>query len=84
MLNKIANGVIHVISECGQIDPDQITKETAIKDILDSLSSVETLIQLEQHFQLVPEISSRTAYDWNTVGDIIEYIRTRLEVPHVS
>lgn len=74
----VANGVIHIIAECAEIDHTHITKETTIKEILDSLNSVETLIKLEEHFGLVPEIPSRTAYNWETVGDIIDYVHERI------
>lgn len=68
--------VQQIISEQLGTDVDDITLESNIVDDLDadSLDVIEMLMMLEEEFDI--EIPDKDLDDLNTVGDVVEYIKT--------
>ncbi len=58
------------------VDESEVTPEASFKDDLgaDSLDVVELVMELEDEFEL--EISDEEAEKINTVGEVVEYIKT--------
>lgn len=66
---SVSDRVIACIANCG-FDVRDVTRETHFDELgMDSLDSVEILMELEDHFSF--EIADRDTEDWTTVGDII-------------
>jgi len=59
------------------VDEAEVTLEASFKDDLgaDSLDLVELVMELEDEFDL--EISDEEAEKISTVGDVVEYIKSR-------
>ncbi|GAA0114359.1 MULTISPECIES: acyl carrier protein [Clostridium] len=67
------------ISEQLSLDEDDITLESSFIDDLgaDSLDIVELIMALEEEFDI--EIPDEDAEKISTVGDVVEYIKTRVD-----
>lgn len=67
------------IAEQLSIDENEITMESGFVDDLgaDSLDIVELIMALEEEFDM--EIPDEDAEKITTVGDVVEYIKTRVE-----
>ncbi|MEG0133532.1 MAG: acyl carrier protein [Clostridium sp.] len=67
------------IAEQLSIDEDEITMEAGFVDDLgaDSLDIVELIMALEEEFDI--EIPDEDAEKITTVGDVVDYIKTRVE-----
>ena len=67
--------IINIVqNECvmGEI----ITSKTVISDLsLDSLSFISIIVELEKTFNIEFDIETLDIKTWNTVGDIIEYVK---------
>ena len=63
-----------IISEQAGVDSNELTSETCLKDDLnlDSLNAVEIIMALEDEFDI--EISEDEAENFETIGDIYEFI----------
>ena len=71
--------IINIVqNECvmGEI----ITSKTVISDLsLDSLSFISIIVEIEKTFNIEFDVETLDKNNWNTVGDIIEYVmRERL------
>jgi len=66
--------VTHMIAEKFKLSADTLTMETKLKEDLniDSLDSVELIMELEEAFSL--SIKDEEAASLRTVGDIVNYI----------
>jgi acyl carrier protein len=64
-----------VVSKQLGVDEDEITPESSFAEDLgaDSLDGVEILMSLEEEFDM--EIPDEEAYKFETVGDVVEYIK---------
>lgn len=63
--------VVKVLAEYKDLNPDNITKETTFADLeLDSLDTVEIVMNLEEEFGITIEIEEGI----KTVGDIVKLI----------
>jgi acyl carrier protein len=73
-LNKLKK----VISEELRIDEDKIVPEAKLFDDLnfDSLDTVETVIEVEEAFDIVIEDEDTDSFE--TIQDIIDYINDRI------
>ncbi|MDU1411607.1 MAG: acyl carrier protein [Clostridium sp.] len=67
------------IAEQLSIDEDEITMESEFIDDLgaDSLDLVELIMALEEEFDM--EIPDEDAEKITTVGDVVDYIKSRVE-----
>lgn len=67
------------IAEQLSIDADEITMESEFVDDLgaDSLDLVELIMALEEEFDM--EIPDEDAEKITTVGDVVDYIKSRVE-----
>lgn len=67
------------IAEQLSIDENEITMDSGFVDDLgaDSLDIVELIMALEEEFDM--EIPDEDAEKITTVGDVVEYIKTRVE-----
>lgn len=67
------------IAEQLSIDADEITMESAFVDDLgaDSLDLVELIMALEEEFDM--EIPDEDAEKITTVGDVVDYIKSRVD-----
>lgn len=67
--------IINIVqNECvmGEI----ITSKTVISDLsLDSLSFISIIVELEKTFNIEFDVEILDKNNWNTVGDIIEYVK---------
>ncbi|TBR14182.1 MAG: acyl carrier protein [Lysobacter sp.] len=53
MEQSIADQVFDVVAKHGDIDRTQLTSESTLKDLgLDSLEAIETLFDVEEHFNI--------------------------------
>ncbi len=75
MFEKIRQKIAEQLS----IDEDEITMESCFVDDLgaDSLDIVELIMALEEEFDM--EIPDEDAEKISTVGDVVEYIKARVE-----
>lgn len=75
MFEKVKSKIAEQLS----IDENEITMESGFVDDLgaDSLDIVELIMALEEEFDL--EIPDEDAEKMATVGDVVEYIKTRVE-----
>ncbi|MBQ6602358.1 MAG: acyl carrier protein [Eubacterium sp.] len=73
MLEKIRQ----VLAEQFNCDEDSITEDTNLKDDLgaDSLDLLELVMALEEEYSL--EIPAEELTDIETVGDVIDYLKTK-------
>jgi acyl carrier protein len=67
--------VINIIqNEC--VMGEVITSQTVISNLsLDSLSFISIIVELEKTFNIEFDIETLDIKTWNTVGDIIEYVK---------
>ncbi|MGG7163671.1 acyl carrier protein [Clostridium ihumii] len=75
MFEKIREKIAEQLS----INPEEITLESSFIDDLgaDSLDIVELIMALEEEFDI--EIPDEDAEKISTVGDVTEYLKTRIE-----
>ena len=71
--------VCALMSEQLGVDKDTITMRTTFDDLnADSLDVVELMMAIEEEFN-VGEIEDNTIQNINTVGDVVAYIKERME-----
>lgn len=65
-----------IVEQLGLDDADALSMETSLKEDLDadSLDAVEVIMALEDEFDI--EIPDEFAENFNTIGDIVEYIES--------
>jgi acyl carrier protein len=77
MADDIFAKIKSIIADRLGVDEAEVTPEASFKDDLgaDSLDLVELVMELEDEFDL--EISDEEAEKISTVGDVLEYIKSR-------
>ncbi|HET7521989.1 MAG TPA: acyl carrier protein [Bacillales bacterium] len=77
MSEDILSRVQKIVAERLDVEEDKIKPEASFKDDLeaDSLDVVELVMELEDEFDM--EISDEDAEKIATVGDVIDYIKSR-------
>ena len=75
VLEKVKNVIIDQLN----VDEEEITLDSSFIDDLgaDSLDVVELIMALEEEFDI--EIPDEDAEKVSTVGDVVEYIKSRVE-----
>lgn len=76
---NIEEKVIDIIAEKLKVDKDEITPEKSFTRDLgaDSLDTVELVMEFEENFG-IDEIPEEEAEKIKTVGDAIEYLKTKV------
>lgn len=79
MSDEIYDKVKDIIAEKLTVDENKLAPETSFVDDLDadSLDIVELIMALEEEFGI--EISDEDAEKITTVGEVVDYIKTRLQ-----
>lgn len=77
MADELFAKIKSMIADRLGVDEAEVTLEASFKDDLgaDSLDLVELVMELEDEFDL--EISDEEAEKISTVGDVVEYIKSR-------
>ncbi|MGI6615998.1 MAG: acyl carrier protein [Dethiobacteria bacterium] len=74
---NVEEKVKEIISEQLEVAADQLTTETTFEEIdADSLDIVELVMVLEEEFDL--EISDHEIEEINTIGDIVNFIESKI------
>lgn len=78
MSEELKNKVIAVVAEKLDVDPEKCVPEAAfVADLgADSLDQVELVMALEEEFDL--EIPDGDAEGLKTVGDVLDYVSSKL------
>lgn len=79
MVQEIEPRVKEIIVEQLSVDPEQVTLQASFVNDLgaDSLDTVELVMALEEEFDL--EIPDEEAEKIGTVGQAVEYIKTKMQ-----
>ncbi len=79
MAENIEEKVIDIIAEKLKVDRDEISPDKSFTRDLgaDSLDTVELVMEFEESFE-IDEIPEDEAEQIRTVGDAIEYIKTKV------
>lgn len=71
--------LVELLSEQFSVEPDTITLETSFEDLgADSLDIVELSMALEEEFD-VEEMGEDDMTDLSTVGDLVNYLKTKVD-----
>jgi acyl carrier protein len=78
MMNELAQEIINVIAEEGEIDKSEITPDSNLYDLgIDSLSSLEILVALEDKYDIT--IAQNRLKNVNSVREIIRVVSSQLK-----
>ncbi|MBQ6878433.1 MAG: acyl carrier protein [Oscillospiraceae bacterium] len=68
-----------IITTYADVDPEQITEDTDLRNdlSLNSLVLMNMIVELEDHFDI--EIPESDAVDFDTVGDVISYLENVID-----
>ena len=68
-----------IITMYADVDPDEITGETSLRNdlALNSLVLMNMVVELEDHFDI--EIPESDAFNFDTVGDVIAYLEENVD-----
>lgn len=68
-----------IITTYADVDPEQITEDTDLRNdlSLNSLVLMNMVVELEDHFDI--EIPENDAFNFDTVGDVIKYLENNVE-----
>ena len=80
---EIQRKVIAIVSEMIGTPADEITCDTTLQDDLgyDSLDGVETIMEIEEEFDIeIPDGDVNENLTW-TVGMVVDYVNKRLNAP---
>lgn len=80
--NDIESQVINIVAKRleGKIsNPNKISRDSSLTEDLgaDSLDTVELIMSVEEKFEI--EISEEDAQKMSTIGDVVQYVKTKLE-----
>jgi acyl carrier protein len=77
MAENIEEKVTKIVAEQFEVSPEKITMKSLFMDDLkaDSLSVVELVLAIEEAFNL--EIPDEDAEKIKTVGDVVNYVKSR-------
>ncbi len=78
-MDEIFEKIKTITAEQLDIEPDSVTSDAAfIEDLeADSLDIVELIMEMEEEYDI--EIPDEDAEKISTVGDAVEYIKSRIE-----
>ncbi|OCW57459.1 acyl carrier protein [Hoeflea olei] len=84
MADDIESSTIALIASAGEIEADQITRDTELAELeIDSLALTEIVMDIEDKYDI--EIDLNTAEAWEslkTVGDMIDMVKTLIAAQH--
>ncbi len=78
MSDEVFNKIKEIITELLDVEEDKITMDARFREDLeaDSLDLVELIMEFEERFG--GEISDEDAQKITTVGEAVEYVKTRM------
>ena len=76
MSDKVFQAIAELIAERNDSDPAEVTRDTRFQDVgIDSLDTVEMLMNLEDKIGVEIELSQKVA----TVGELVDYVVAHAE-----
>ena len=76
MSDKVFQAIAELIAERNDSDPAEVTRDTRFQDVgIDSLDTVEMLMNLEDKIGVEIELSEKIA----TVGELVDYVVAHAE-----
>ena len=76
MSDKVFQAIAELIAERNDSDPAEVTRNTRFQDVgIDSLDTVEMLMNLEDKIGVEIELSQKVA----TVGELVDYVVAHAE-----
>ena len=76
MSDKVFQAIAELIAERNDSDPAEVTRNTRFQDVgIDSLDTVEMLMNLEDKIGVVIELSQKV----ETVGELVDYVVAHAE-----
>ena len=76
MTDKIFNAIAELIAERNDCDVSEITMDTNFQEIgIDSLDTVEMVMDLEQELGVELEIEEKIA----TVGELVDFVESKVD-----
>ena len=78
MMNKLEQEIINTIAEEGEIDKSDITLDSSLYDLgIDSLSSLEILVALEDNYDIT--IAQNRLKNVDSVREIVKVVSSELK-----
>ena len=76
MSDKVFQAIAELIAERNDSDPAEITRDTRFQDVgIDSLDTVEMVMDLEQELGVELEIEEKIA----TVGELVDFVESKVD-----
>ncbi len=78
MMNKLEQEIINTIAEEGEIETSDITLDSSLYDLgIDSLSSLEILVALEDKYDIT--IEQERLKNVDSVREIVKFVSSKLK-----
>ena len=76
MSDKVFQAIAELIAERNDTDPAEVTRNTRFQDVgIDSLDTVEMVMDLEQELGVELEIEEKIA----TVGELVDFVESKVD-----
>ena len=76
MPDKVFQAIAELIAERNDSDPAEVTRDTRFQDVgIDSLDTVEMVMDLEQELGVELEIEEKIA----TVGELVDFVESKVD-----
>jgi len=76
MSDKVFQAIAELIAERNDSDPAEVTRDTRFQDVgIDSLDTVEMVMDLEQELGVELEIEEKIA----TVGELVDFVESKVD-----
>ena len=76
MSDKVFQAIAELIAERNDSDPAEVTRNTRFQDVgIDSLDTVEMVMDLEQELGVELEIEEKIA----TVGELVDFVESKVD-----
>ena len=76
MSDKVFRAIAELIAERNDSDPAEVTRNTRFQDVgIDSLDTVEMVMDLEQELGVELEIEEKIA----TVGELVDFVESKVD-----
>ena len=76
MSDKVFQAIAELIAERNDSNPAEVTRDTRFQDVgIDSLDTVEMVMDLEQELGVELEIEEKIA----TVGELVDFVESKVD-----